>query len=474
MQRKNEDKKGNNGYISLNKAAEYSGCYSQEYLSLRARQGKLKAIKIARNWLTKKEWIDEYVEKVNNNYKNRASDIRKIQKKEIIKPTLIQPVSPRAIAVVVALVFVLVSVGTLFAYPYFSPVLKSVANPIKDGAIEVVSDIGEFTSDIGEGIVEAGDNISENIFDFTTNVSVGARPVRDLVVKGPKKFVARISNGASLMAEKITNKWARSQRFVSDTFVNLERGIVAYGVGVKEGAKEFGALISGGVDENLVSPVKNFTASIVNDLTKYISQDARAIKKGFQILAQKTKQVPQKVISVFRGRETISREDFGLKQKKEEIGKFIRDIGGNIHYKIGLTQKFVMGVVQGVVQGVAKGIGEVVKGAKLLVRIVDENGRFIGSKFGDAYRFITQLWHQEVAKREEAPKEEVFFPKPEKEGLIVIPSTEEDEEIKQKIKASFSDEVRVEPKDKTSGIIIPIFREREGQKYLYLMVPVKE
>ena len=62
---------------------------------------------------------------------------------------------------------------------------------------------------------------------------------------------------------------------------------------------------------------------------------------------------------------------------------------------------------------------------------------------------------------------------PKEEGLVVIPSTGKDEEVIKKIKESFSDEVKVEPKDKTSGIIIPVFREREGEKYLYIMVPMK-
>ena len=56
-------------YISLQEAAKHCG-YSQEYLSLRARQGKLKAVKFGRNWVTKEEWFKEYLEKVekyNNN-----------------------------------------------------------------------------------------------------------------------------------------------------------------------------------------------------------------------------------------------------------------------------------------------------------------------------------------------------------------------------------------------------------------------
>lgn len=56
---------GNEGneYISLKTAAQYCR-YSQDYLSLRARQGKLKALKFGRNWVTTREWLQEYVEKV--------------------------------------------------------------------------------------------------------------------------------------------------------------------------------------------------------------------------------------------------------------------------------------------------------------------------------------------------------------------------------------------------------------------------
>ncbi|MDD4990265.1 MAG: hypothetical protein PHW31_03050, partial [Candidatus Pacebacteria bacterium] len=56
-----EEKPEGQKYISLQEAAQYSEIYSQEYLSLRARQGKLKAIKFGRNWVTTKEWVDKYV-----------------------------------------------------------------------------------------------------------------------------------------------------------------------------------------------------------------------------------------------------------------------------------------------------------------------------------------------------------------------------------------------------------------------------
>jgi len=46
-------------YISLKEAAKYCP-YSSDYLKLRARQGKLRAVKMGRNWFTTKEWLKIY------------------------------------------------------------------------------------------------------------------------------------------------------------------------------------------------------------------------------------------------------------------------------------------------------------------------------------------------------------------------------------------------------------------------------
>lgn len=50
-------------YLSLADAARISP-YTQEYLSLRARQGKLQALKLGRNWVTTQEWLNDYLEQV--------------------------------------------------------------------------------------------------------------------------------------------------------------------------------------------------------------------------------------------------------------------------------------------------------------------------------------------------------------------------------------------------------------------------
>ena len=50
-------------YITLKEASRLCS-YSAQYLGLRARQGKLKAVKVGRDWMTTKEWLEEYINQV--------------------------------------------------------------------------------------------------------------------------------------------------------------------------------------------------------------------------------------------------------------------------------------------------------------------------------------------------------------------------------------------------------------------------
>ena len=47
-------------FLTLFEAAKLCP-YSEAYLRLRARQGKLKSIKIGKKWMTTKEWVKDYV-----------------------------------------------------------------------------------------------------------------------------------------------------------------------------------------------------------------------------------------------------------------------------------------------------------------------------------------------------------------------------------------------------------------------------
>src|SRR4030042_1022426 len=82
-------------YISLLEATKICK-YSQEYLSLRARQGKLNALKIGRNWVTKKEWLEQYLVKADD-YKNnlngngKKNKIKKEEKKSELDARFVVP-----------------------------------------------------------------------------------------------------------------------------------------------------------------------------------------------------------------------------------------------------------------------------------------------------------------------------------------------------------------------------------------------
>src|SRR3989344_5627684 len=67
-------------YISLQEATKYCS-YSQEYLSLLARHGKLRATKIGRNWVTTREWVEEYVGEV------KAGNNKNNQKEKLVSQT---------------------------------------------------------------------------------------------------------------------------------------------------------------------------------------------------------------------------------------------------------------------------------------------------------------------------------------------------------------------------------------------------
>ena len=112
-------KKTELNYISLQEVTQYCN-YSQEYLGLRARQGKLKAVKFGRNWVTKKEWLEEYLKKVEeyNNFKTKkvVSPPENLPIEVVLdRPPLVKPMPKIQLVYVVALVFVLLVAGGIFA-----------------------------------------------------------------------------------------------------------------------------------------------------------------------------------------------------------------------------------------------------------------------------------------------------------------------------------------------------------------------
>lgn len=59
----NKIEKINRDFISLSEAVKIAGC-TPEHLNLMARQKKLQAKKLGRNWYTTKEWVNKYIESI--------------------------------------------------------------------------------------------------------------------------------------------------------------------------------------------------------------------------------------------------------------------------------------------------------------------------------------------------------------------------------------------------------------------------
>ena len=71
MRSNSKNSKNRAEYVPLQEAARFYGC-TQKHMNLMARQGRLKAAKLGRNWFTTREWLEEY--KTKFNAANNASE----------------------------------------------------------------------------------------------------------------------------------------------------------------------------------------------------------------------------------------------------------------------------------------------------------------------------------------------------------------------------------------------------------------
>ena len=101
-------------YISLLEAARIYGC-TQKHMALMAREKKLRAIKLGRNWLTTIDWLKEYNKAVEENNKKRQ--IKKAPIKRVIFTPQLKSVFRKAIAasLISLLVFTFISTAYIAA-----------------------------------------------------------------------------------------------------------------------------------------------------------------------------------------------------------------------------------------------------------------------------------------------------------------------------------------------------------------------
>ena len=98
-------------YISLLEAARIYGC-TQKHMALMAREKKLRAIKLGRNWLTTIDWLKEYNKAREENNKKRQ--IKKAPVKKVIFTPQVKSVFKKTIAVSLISLLVFAFISTAY------------------------------------------------------------------------------------------------------------------------------------------------------------------------------------------------------------------------------------------------------------------------------------------------------------------------------------------------------------------------
>ena len=212
-------------YISLQEATRHCS-YSQEYLSLRARAGKLRAIKIGRNWVTTKSWLEEYVGKAEEfKVKNGTNGVKELpppenlpMEEEVFDPEPSQWFPMFARAGVVALT----SLGiVLFA-------VGGVAFG-KDGFVNTVLRANTFVQEFG------------------TRFDAGVSEARENIVLSAQDFGGELKENSQRLQAGVMNMTKSALSFGEDTLVSGKQGLFGMVYRMNGLVQEFGTRFDAGV-----------------------------------------------------------------------------------------------------------------------------------------------------------------------------------------------------------------------------------
>jgi len=299
--------KDNFQYISLKQASEFSD-YSQDYLSLRARQGKLKAVKLGRNWVTTQEWLDEYVSKAeeykeghNGNWVNHTPEDNR-------DFTYKRPVLPHAIIAVAILVFILFSGGVVLGR-YGNSILKPLSSTVNSAMVsinlgidKVIKDLTEnqafqyasksikYTSEYLTEYIEylpktkSGQYVFKNVKDINEKIIIGANVISSEISKTEfAKYIKEVSKYVSkqtivfinIISEKILN---------NKLLANIETLVSKI---------QFPDYIKSSISEN-VKNFKKFTGEITSKIFAPIKKSYEFVIRPWKIIPSSQFEVSQK------------------------------------------------------------------------------------------------------------------------------------------------------------------------------------
>ncbi|KKQ67540.1 MAG: Fic family protein [Parcubacteria group bacterium GW2011_GWA2_38_27] len=551
-----------NKYISLHKATTYCQ-YSQEYLSLRARTGKLKAVKLGRNWMTKKEWLDEYVATVEQ-YKEYIDECierkeNKINGAEAFKSFTKKIAPPENLPIgelgffgkiqevifnfpsseffknqlgfgfATALVSVLIVAGCVFGNSFLlkvfwqsNSVVKIVSaagdvialqfiNSSAEGLIEVAGSAIQLAINIGgagdkfiiysaEGFVEvvglanelamivndAGDFVASGIievskksaFVFSNNINAIAENVGEAEITIIKE-VAGISSKSILATARDAKEGVENINYAGDKLLdcfvarNIRDGINSYSA-VFGVAGSIANDIGNSGDSLMAASVKDFNGAIdsASVLTYIVGGAGNEIIEG-SFAGAKDLSFQASKISSFAIDNVLAGKT-ALVLQASAFTDYSRWIFETFRNKVFSFGDSIKSFTDDFIQSSGNMLLSLKEG---IVETFDNLTFAISEKTRDVFAFLYEipdiLTNPPINQIVEVENLSSMASQ-NTEGIVVIPIENDEEKTKEKIKSFFSDEVVVAPRNKESGIIIPVFKSKEGGEYMYMMVPIND
>ncbi|HEB13538.1 MAG TPA: hypothetical protein ENI13_01005, partial [candidate division CPR3 bacterium] len=283
-------------FISLQQATEYCD-YTQEYLSLRARQKKLKAQKIGRNWVTTRGWLQEYIESAED-YKN--GDAKKIA----FQPRRVEPVGPLPfemdfeeiveeprrlpsfkLAGVVALIMLLVFTGA-FGKEGIIPLLSKIdagvqgfAKGVEDGIVATIS--FDYATALQKTAAVAAGGVETLGEGFTYGAQNPAA-----VGEVAKEYLGWLQAAVTELPRQIAETYQDLDSSITSGIQNDVQSIVGFGTSVKQEAENSArSLVSipGNIFSKLTQKVEPTPAAVDETPAEVKEEPVKEIVKEVEV-----------------------------------------------------------------------------------------------------------------------------------------------------------------------------------------------
>ncbi len=324
-----------NGYISLTEATNYCE-HSQEYLSKISRLGRLKAIKIGRNWVTTRKWLKSYINKakeVEGRIPDRSKLTGSTRPTTSKKPRFTLPKQEKSFwfgVLVTVLVFLLIITGTGFIKGYWNtrPVRQFLSNGVNE---------------IGNKLVEIGKDIERGFEDFSLVVGAVYKEFSNSAIRQLSNFVSASRNIYAIVAKRLYG----ASRQLSDPFITFGSDIARVGKAIGRASKiiggtaaktQTGQAISSGVRSAslvLSNGIQHTQASLVDfgqalgfgaqwtvsETKSFFVGSAKDISAGIANVGLRIKETTIKVVSA-----GLSLTETILVRVKIEVLSLVRDI----------------------------------------------------------------------------------------------------------------------------------------------------